>query len=210
MSKEGLKGRKEGRLWVVLLSPHFCAIILHTCDRLMQNKKLRKEGYVSLLLSVSLNTPAFFLPQSKFWFKWNAMSPRDTNTPSCPPVDSTMNLPFPWVMLATYPGPTGLLPSRAIVRLNAGGSVGNSRQMHCAGSLCSPTRSVALLDHHQDTSPEVKSWRISRQQHQSLKAHGAALAVTTHPWPPATSETSSPPLQFLAPYLTGSWIISLH
>lgn len=96
-----------------------------------------------------------------------------TNAPSHPAVDNTMNLPFPWVMLATYPGSTGIQPSRATAMLYAGGSVGNSRQMYCAHSLCSPRRSIVSLDHHQDTSPEVKLQRISRQQHQSLKARGA-------------------------------------
>lgn len=99
--------------------------------------------------------------------------PGTTNAPSHPAVDNTMNLPFPWVMLATHPGSTGIQPSRATVTLYAGGSVGDSRQMYCAHSLCSPRRSIASLDHHQDTSPEVKLQRISRQQRQSLKALGA-------------------------------------
>ena len=122
--------------------------------------------------------------------------PGTTSTLSCPAVYNTMNLPFPWVTLATYPGPTALLPSRATVRLNAGGSAGSSRQMHCAWSLCSPTRSVASLHHQQDTSPEVKSRRISRQLHQSLKAHGAGpgchhpLLAPCHLWD--LSSTSIP------------------
>lgn len=63
--------------------------------------------------------------------------------------------------------------------------------------LCSPRRSIASLDHHQDTSPEVKLQRISRQQRPGLAARGAGPGchqpplAPCHPWD-LLSSTSIP------------------